>query len=201
MIDPLSPPEKIKEQLGALVSWGSRLPDYVFTQKGYPYAYFFESSIIGRPDLLNCLVAVLRRTFNEPVILSVGHDGRNGQFSRNEAASTLLISEEESGDISLFEGCAFSKYIATHPYAGLTCGTNPSVDWMLFEDPTDLVGVLVARQRIDLNELEVDYVFDLKRFLQLAAAPQLDFSSQFIEDIGRTYGGGWRIVFHFVRWG
>jgi len=189
MIDAMSSPQSIKEQISALVKWGYRLPDYVFTRKGYSYAYFFESSIAGRPDLRDCLVTMLSRAFGKPVMFSIGHDDRDGRFVYDDAASTLLISGNAIDSMSSDGGSAFARYVATHPYEGLVCGTNTSMDWMLFDDPADLVGVLVAKQRIDMREAEMDYVFDLERFLQLATEPQLDFSSRFIQGIRDTYGG------------
>lgn len=188
MIDPLSSPQIVKEYIGSLVSWGHRLPDYVFTRGGYPYVYFFESSITGRPELLSCLATVLLRTFSGPAMFSIAHDGRDGRFSGSDASATLLVCDQGNNFFESAENRAFFDFIAAHPYTGLACGANPFLDWMLFEDPTDLVGVLVANNRIDLSESEIDYIFDFSRFVRLAAAPELDFSDEFIKKIRKAYG-------------
>jgi hypothetical protein len=121
-------------------------------------------------------------------MISIAHDGQDGRFEDGAAPSTLLTCGPDDGVFASIEGAAFFQFIATHPYAGLACGTNPSTDWVMFEDPTDLVGVLVAKKRIDMSESESDYVFDLARFIKLASGPELDFTKGFIRDISKAYG-------------
>lgn len=176
----------LKAELAELVAWNRQLPDYVFTRQGYPFAYFFESSVTGRRALLAELLEVLSKSYISTPCISIAHDARDGRYDADEISSTMLI-HSWSNDLSGTFHAEFFEYIATHPYTGITCGANKAVDWMLYDDPANMVGVFVTKTSIDSYVADSDLIFDCTRFLELAVSPGMDLANDFVRSIERNY--------------
>lgn len=176
-----------KAKLTELVAWDKQLPDYVFTQRGYPFCYFFESSVTGRRKLLEEIIKVVSTGYNSNACISIAHDARNGDYDLDQISMTTLIIKSEDDSLLNYDKSRFFEYIAGHPYTGITCGTNETQDWILYDQPAEMVGVIVSKFSIDKLVSNSDYIFSLERFLNFASSPGMGLSYEFLKSIEDHY--------------
>lgn len=177
---------ELKARIAKRISWEKTFLDVGFLVGRFNFHYFFETPLLGRPDIAHELDRLLVPRSPGQVVVSVGYE-RDGHFDESAAEFTTWIVKD--GRPFSGEGVArYRRYSHLGAWDGLLVATTLEDDWLLVEDPAEPVAVLATRNSLHLAKPDSDLVFDVPRFLGMIDSPAFGFTDEAKRRLRETYG-------------
>lgn len=177
---------ELKRRIAKRISWGKTFLDVGFLVGNFDFHYFFETPLLGRPDIARELDRLLVPLTSGQVVVSMGHE-RDGLF--DESASELTTWVVNDGCPFTGEGVArYRKGSHLGALDGVLVASTLNDDWLLAEDPAEPIAVLATRRSLNPELPDPDLVFDASRFLKMMESPAFGFTEEAKRRLRETYG-------------
>lgn len=182
--------KELKLLVANQIRWGSTFLDPRFSRATYPFHYFFETPLLGRPDVARELERLLSPNASGEIVVSLGYE-RNGDF--DESISELTTWRSNDGRPFTGKGMArYREHAAVGTWEGLLVASSSSNNWILFEDPAEPVAVLATQRSLSSFAPDPDLVFDVTRFMEIIDSPSIAFT----DDAKRRFRESYAVELH-----
>lgn len=173
-----------KVALGAELRWDKSFLDADLFRQEFPFHYFIETPLLGRPDAAHELDRTLSM-FAEGSVFSVGYE-RDGTFDVARADETSWSVD----DGQPFTGAGVREYLAKTDvglWDGLLIARSRGGEWIFFEDPAEPVAILATRAALSQMSPDEDLIFDARRLVELIDSHALGFTEVASERFHAAY--------------